>query len=259
MNLIYISKHSTSYPAVDIQNFLAALNKPISDLFCKGKNYFIVLSNDISIKCSMGMAGEFVINSFNIKQLTSLAQADREKIIQHSLTWKPNNCHFELIFSDEETIVQVFYCNDRFGKFHIYTNHQELCENVEKIASGFIGRFIITPQEWMYNFIHYTDAKLFRQALLEQKKLCSGIGNYLRIELFYYAKFHPDITIGQLTDEMKLNFYYLCLQLIEGHYRGTAEKVIYEKKFCPNGHQVIKEKKGGRPFHHCPVEQIIGL
>ena len=98
-----------------------------------------------------------------------------------------------------------------------------------------------------------------REALLDQKQLCSGIGNYLRIEIFYYAKFHPDVTIGKLTEGMKLNLYHICLNVIQGHYQGTIDKVVYEKQYCPNGHLLTKEKRSGRPFYYCSVEQVIGL
>jgi len=246
LNLVYIAKHSNAFPDINLETLSAALNKSIVDIFFKGKYNFIVLSDNVSIKVHFGMSGQWVINTYDKKQPTPS-------------TIKPNNTHFELIFSDEETIVQVFFVNNRFGKFHVYTDHQTLCENVEKIANGFLGRFIITPQEWLFNFSLYTGAKLLREALLDQKQLCSGIGNYLRIEIFYYAKFHPDVTIGKLTEGMKLNLYHICLNVIQGHYQGTIDKVVYEKQYCPNGHLLTKEKRSGRPFYYCSVEQVIGL
>jgi formamidopyrimidine-DNA glycosylase len=173
------------------------------------------------------------------------------------------NTHFELNFVsidantglvDEE--VRLFYVNSRFGEFNIFTTQQQLIDALDRLAPGFIGRFPITKEYWMERFSTFND-RLIRGILMDQKILCSGVGNYLLAEILYYARLYPDITTRQLSVEMISHLYDVCLYVITGHYRKTLEKVIYNRKICPNGHTISRETRGSRPMFFCAVEQTI--
>lgn len=101
--------------------------------------------------------------------------------------------------------------------------------------------------------------------LLMDQELIAGIGNIFADEICYQAKVLPYRKAGSLTDEeIKALFDKIkwtlkrAVQLnadLEGHgdvflipHRGKGGK-------CPRGHELEKEKIGGRTSWFCPVEQ----
>jgi len=231
-------KYGGKYPDVDMNLLQGAVGKPIVDIFCKGKEYYICLGGNISIRAHHIMKGHWMF------------EPDQP------------NTHFELNFVsiDEKTglvdeEVRLFYVNSRFGEFNIFTTQQQLIDALDRLAPGFIGRFPITKEYWMERFSTFND-RLVRGILMDQKILCSGVGNYLLQEIMYCARLDLEVTTKKLSTEMISHLYDVCLYVITGHYRKTLEKVIYKKKVCPNGHQLIIGKTGGRPSFYCPIEQL---
>lgn len=227
-------RYGDKFNDVDITKLIPALGQPLLDVFCKGKAYFIRFTNEISLRAHAGMEGHW---SF-----------EHEK-----------HAHFRFDFGitpNAKQGVSIYYVNQRFGDFNIFTSEQELAQEVNRLAPGFIGRFLLTLEEWLYRVSKFTAGKMVRRALLEQDSLCSGIGNYLLAEILYYAKLHTEITFGELSQERITNLYHVCAFTVKGHYEGTLQKVIYGKQYCPNGHQIEKPRRGGRGMWHCPVEQI---
>lgn len=56
------------------------------------------------------------------------------------------------------------------------------------------------------------------------------VGNFLLAEILYYAKLHPDVTVGNLSNQQISELYDICLYTVKGHYENTLQKVIYGKK-----------------------------
>ena len=262
-----VFKIGSSFQNVDIRALIPALDQPIVDIFCKGKEYFFMLANHITIRAHRGMAGYWTVDP------------------------DPNlrNTHFRLDFSESLTnnpdingfyhpTISFYFVNTQFGQFEILTTEHELITAVNKLASGFIGRFILTKEEWTYTLSNISKTKTLRTVLMDQKELCSGVGNYLFSELMYHAKLNPYIYVGDLfqisqkpeTYGQPVNLvgylYDVCLFVINGHYRKTLEKVVYTKDVSPNGHKIIGEKrntkgeivktKGTRTTWYCPAEQF---
>jgi formamidopyrimidine-DNA glycosylase len=231
---IAATRYGDKFNDVDITKLIPALKQPILDIFFKGKAYFIRLTKDISLHAHFMMDGVWAF--------------EHEK-----------HAHFRFDFGltpDAIEGISVYYVNQRFGEFHILTSEQELANEVNKLAPGFLGRFLLSQEEWMFRISKFSGRKMLRKALMEQDSLCSGIGNYLLAEILYYAKLHPNITIGELSPEQKTDLYWICGLTIKGHYNGSLEKVIYGKRYCPHGHDIVKIKDGNRHLWYCGVEQV---
>jgi len=244
MILVNAFKCSDSFNQVNLNLLVPALNQPIVDLFCKGKEYFLVLGNGVSIRAHCGMAGHWSMVHSNAANFNANTQ------IQF-----PSSTHFRFDFSNDDNtkFLTLLFVNERFGEFEIFSTIQQLQTSVDRIASSFIGRYILTLEEWRINFNSFTDRKSLRAAMLDQKELCSGIGNFLLAEIMYYAKLHPDATIGTVKAIPNGidNLYHLCKTVVEGFYTGRLDKIIYNKKECIRGHPVSHSKKGGRTAWYC--------
>lgn len=226
-------KLSDKFEHINLNLLIPALRQPILDIFFKGKAYFIRFSRNLCIYAHHFMSGYW--------------------------TFEPEkHAHFRFDFGltpDAKEGVSLYYINTRFGDFEILNSELELENKLNRLAPGFIGRFLLSLEEWQFRISRFGKTKMVRRALMEQDSLCSGIGNFLCMEILYYAKLKPNATFGDLSLQQTVNLYNICLFTVKGHYDGTLEKVIYGKRYCPHGHEILKLKNGNRHIWYCGVEQ----
>jgi len=219
-----------------------ALDQRIVDIFTKGKYYFICLANGVTVKAHRGMEGHW---DFDMPD--GLA-----------------NTHFRLDFNTSTESYYpcrtLYFVNTRFGSLEILTSQIQLDAALSQIASAFIGRFILSKNEWCQRINEIMASRrktnLIRDVLLDQRMLCSGIGNYLIAEIMYYAKLHPLITLDKLQLAELYGLYDLCSWVVKGHYDHSLRKVIYNKSQCPCGHPISKIESKGRKAWFCSAEQL---
>lgn len=233
------------FPDLNLNALQRAIDLPLQDIFCKGKNYFIKLGGGIFIHAHHAMKGKWVTES-GIK-----------------------NSHIKLTFAryqytDGEITdileeVTIYFQNDRFGLFEIGLGEEKLQEKLDTLADGFIGRFRLDHAGWGLAVGMMGPKKKVRDALMDQYWVCSGIGNYLCVEIFYVAKLHPDALFSKLTEKQKSDLFYICEKVVQGHYSGGREKQIYKQKIAPCGEKIVTEKFGQRTFHWVPSVQTLGI
>lgn len=189
-------------------------------------------------------------------------------------TKKSSHSILEFKYENEEKNFVILFFQDsmRIGTFKIIYEDDIGTKNdpFEKIGPEARG----IPRETFMEIFRSKKAKKQRlcEALLDQQLIC-GIGNYLRAEIMYFAKLHPKIIIGKLTeDELKI-LHNAIVTIIEesieseattcGHYddsihTGSYEPVIYGKSMCPK--KTIIETfndKHKRTVHYAPAIQIL--
>lgn len=108
--------------------------------------------------------------------------------------------------------------------------------------------------------------------LMEQQRI-SGCGNYLRAEILYRSKIHPNKQLHHFTDEeiyiVFINFrnivleIYNCHGVADSNYKnmngtpGTFVLSCYGRTLDPYNNQIETFKEnGGRTIHWCPAIQI---
>ena len=111
----------------------------------------------------------------------------------------------------------------------------------------------------MLGLSKFTKRKGLRGVLFDQEAVCSGIGMYLFVEIFWCANLHLDAKIGKLTTEQLSDLYDICKRVVEGHYKNTRQKVIYHQKIDPNGNKIESKKMCGRTFWWVPTTQTLGI
>ena len=159
----------------------------------------------------------------------------------------------------------TFYYNDirSFGNIYIMLTERELNIHLNKIGKplpidGF-GNQIIHPINKV-EFINNTKRnpnKFLVDALMDQKTICSGIGNYLQNEIMYVAKLNPYVMIKELTDVQINTVFDISLDIIKDSYKyggvsikdykdinnkkGTYQDhiKIYRKKLDPLGNKIV--------------------
>ena len=257
MYLVNAFRYGDRFSNVDICFLRNALDKPIVDIFCKGKEYFICLANNITIHAHHGMEGHWRIENDQDPSLVvdnTHFRFDFKMVLPNNYKSNPYSTTSEF-----QPDLVLYFVNVRLGSLEIMTSKKELDDAVNRLAPSFIGNNKISMQEWLMRISTINKGNLIRVALMDQKQICCGIGNYLLIELLYFCRLNPETSFGQLSQNKLEEMYHIFDAVINGHYKKTLVKVIYQKKKCPNGHDLTKSKVGGRTFYHCPVEQTFIL
>lgn len=197
------------YDDIDIELCTKALDQPLEDVFCQGKHYFICLAEGVVIHAHFMMGGEWT-----------------DKYVE--------GAHFRMNFGE----VKVYFNSFRFGKFEILST----LEKFEELAPDFLGRNRITLEIWLQRFNKIQGKSNLRKLLMDQKRLVSGIGNYIIAEIFYRAKLHHSVTVKELSEQQRIDLFHISKNFIEGMYRGTEEKMVYKKGVDPYGNKVVGVK-----------------
>lgn len=113
---------------------------------------------------------------------------------------------------------------------------------------------------------------------LMNQKLLSGIGNYLKAEILYASRIHPQSKASTIAKDQALTIELInhSLNLILRSYRsggltirtyispsgikGTFDTLVYNHQYDPNGYKVLKgEFQDKRTTHYCPEIQTLGV
>lgn len=171
--------------------------------------------------------------------------------------------HSHLCFVNEESIFgfdHLFYTNVRtIGGYITFISKYEVYQNkLDSLASPIgLGPNVISLDE-LKNNIKRSKNRLFANCLMDQKSVCSGIGNYLLSEIFYACGLNPYVKCGELSDELVDRFYTKANLVIKESYdkggvsvrdyRDTSgtkgeyqkELKVYGKKVDPSGNKVVR-------------------
>jgi len=186
-----------------------------------------------------------------------------EKKDKHSNLWikfgKEENGFYREIFR--------LYYNDarKFGSFNIYKDLGELFKkNGPCLMSASLNKYkkyqikdAATFDIWNKSLKNTKlKNKPICEFMLEQKHV-SGIGNFLRCEILYKCKIHPNKTLEKLTESEIKILYEKTLEIIYKFYSSQGIFECYGEKFDPLGNKVEKyndSKK--RTVHFVPNIQV---
>jgi formamidopyrimidine-DNA glycosylase len=244
-NFVGLEVLSNKFPDLNLNALKRTLDLPLQDIFCKGKHFFIRLSNDVFLTAHHGMKGWWTNE-----------EGDK-------------NAHIKLSFARYEYTdgeitdileeVAIWYSNQRFGKFEIGLGQDKLQDKLDALAPGFIGRFLLDQAGWDLSVAGFSPKKKVRDALMDQYCLCSGVGNYLCAEIMYVARLHPNALFSKMTKKQKSDLFKICSDVVIGHYSGGRQKQIYKQKVAPCGGEIVAQTFGQRTAHWVPTVQTLGV
>jgi endonuclease-8 len=222
----YLKKELINYDA-----FIAKLPSKITNVIVKGKTIFISLENDTSLVITHGMTGYW--------------SSDNEK-------------HARVKFVLDSEVSELFYVDPRnFGSIIICLNKEELYFRENKL-----GPYVLNDSmtfDTFYSRISKKSKSKIAVALLDQN-LISGIGNYLRCDILWYAKIDGDTRICELTTSQKTDLYNasinICRYYADLSYELDFTPEDYERDFYiymeeddVYGNQVYTKTLNCRTFH----------
>lgn len=237
----------------------------LSTITCKGKKsiwIFEHLGGELYMTSTLGLTGRF--------------------------TWiQANNTHITLRFLLPSGEERILYYDDslKYGNVVIYNDPAAVIKALKSIGPDLLTYAIDLANEvsiFGEEITAESYLKVVRGKRIQGKQVCnflmeqkyfSGVGNYLKAEILYRCKFHPNRTLGSLSDYDVETLRIVSLETIYEAYccngltiqnywdpdgiAGTFPVAVYRRDVDPEGRKVIKEKfTDGRTTHWCPDVQV---
>jgi len=209
--------------------------KKFSDVFCKGKNIFIVLANRTVYHCHLGLTGRWIYNNSTDALKYETAQLD---------TGKEGYAHFvdprKIGFFNQISVQEMNAAVSELGPDVRSITFEDLVAGISKRQRSMIG------------------------AVLLDQKILSGIGNYLRSEVLYYARIDPRRKIASFEDRDYRHLYkaitYVYKKVIDSggeleYSGGTYIPRIHGQETDKKGRKIVMEKISGRFMYWVPEVQ----
>lgn len=230
INLDILSGKYLKKELCNLDVFKSSLPCQIQEVIIKGKTIFICMENKYSLIITHGMSGYW-----------------SDKIEKHA------RIKFECKNSDE-----LYYVDPRnFGTITICLTEEEYYFRQHKL-----GPYVLENNITYNDFYSRLDKKpksKIAVALLDQN-LISGIGNYLRCDILWYAKINGESRIEDLTLKQRKRLFdasiNLCRFYAEMSYTLDFTPYDYDKDFLIYmqdmdiyGNPVLTKKLNGRTFH----------
>ncbi len=222
------------------------IGKTFKDILRKGK-YLIFVFEDSFLLSHLRMEGKyfFVLDDHNI------------------------NKHMHVIFHLNNGYKLIYQDVRKFGRMHYYDNYEDL---VNSLNLGVDANLAIDQIDDLYNKIKKSNKPL--KTLLLDQSFIAGLGNIYVDEVLYQAKLLPNMPANIVSYEDLSNILKACQDIldlaiinkgttirsytsslgVEGNYQNYLK--VHTKKYCPEGHEIITYKIGGRTTYLCPSCQV---
>jgi formamidopyrimidine-DNA glycosylase len=158
----------------------------------KGKYLWIRLSNGRAqdLPCFVvfhfGMTGSFVFKGRELPVYQSF---------QISSTWPPKFTKLLIKFENAE---EVAFCDPRrLGRIKVFQNENALQSNLLAALAKDCLTDLITG-EYIFSKVQKCSSPI-KTLLLDQQKVCCGIGNWVADEVLYHSRIHPGTKSNQLS------------------------------------------------------------
>jgi DNA-formamidopyrimidine glycosylase len=157
--------------------------------------------------------------------------------------------------------VETLYFNDqrRFGTIKFCKDEDEYIKKIKSIASGFLGKYQISFDEFDKNVKKHS-SKNITKTLMDQKSICSGIGNYLISEICYLTGINPFNNFDNLSSKQIKLLYDTISKTIQLSYKAGGASIrnysdlkgndgaytysfnVYNQKQDPEGNEIHKKE-----------------
>lgn len=194
----------------------ALLGRELLGVSRKGKYMWFDLEGSNGVLFHFGMTGCFLIQGEDVPQYKSFSVSD---------FWPPKFTKLELIFSNGKHL--AFVDPRRLGKAKVLSQPAESSEPVASLARDPYTEGI-SIEEFRTQLSRYSAP--IKSILLDQQKVCCGIGNYLADEVLYQSGIHPLTPANALTPEM---VHHLA-QCIDSVIRIAVDAKADYRKFPEN-------------------------
>lgn len=236
-------------PPLNFVQFKRQLPLKCVEVQKKGKVLFIYFERDWCLISKLGMSGWWYVT------------CDEPK-------WKPVTKNVVMHFRGEDDKDLIFSDYRNFGTLQFTQDKQVIQREMSALAPDILDKDI-KFQDVMKNINGLSTAKqewLLEDALIDQKMIVSGIGNYLKSEVLYDARISPLRKVKDVTaQEWRTIFgsakricqmmYRILLKMRPELYIGAMK--VYHKDKDPLGNDIKQHKtKSGRTTFWVPILQV---
>ncbi|HHE39088.1 MAG TPA: bifunctional DNA-formamidopyrimidine glycosylase/DNA-(apurinic or apyrimidinic site) lyase [Candidatus Cloacimonetes bacterium] len=247
------------------------LNKKIVSLFEERKgtirNFIRVPTCEFGSISAISRRGKYIIfHTSNGYKFVIHLRMTGKMIFEKNLDKKSTHERAYFIFDDKTKL--IFDDVRAFGKIQIYDikNRIESLEKLglEPLSDDFTAEYLRK---------RFRNRRSSIKNLLLNQSIVAGLGNIYVCEILYRAKISPQKKGNELSIR-KLNLIVketkkVLKEAIKyngttiSDYRSVEDKTgefqkflnVYQKKECPQGHQIKRIKQVGRSTYYCPVCQ----
>lgn len=236
------------------------------DILCRGKQIFFFFENGLSFNSTLGLEGHWYYFKSNHNERGPL----------DIYLSNPNYKKFALHFGYQKEIngkswditeSEIWYDDKRpFGNFRIWT-WQDSFNKMKQIGPDLLTTttpildinplvksllpnifFEIATLQSYANSIRMSrrSRMLLCVFMMDHQDYFAGVGNYIKSEVLYKARIHPNRTLGSLNDQEIVNLFYSSLNVISEAYvcgglthgtfldpdgmTGTFVKLVYKRE-----------------------------
>lgn len=230
MSLDILSGKYLKKELVNYEIFKASLPCKIKEVLVKGKTIFIYLENKFSLVITHGMSGYW-----------------SNEMEKHS------RMKFKCDDKDD-----LFYVDPRnFGTIIICLTEEEYYFRLHKLGPNILKDNITFDD--FYSRLSKKPRSKIAVALLDQN-LISGIGNYLRCDILWYANINGETRIEDLTLKQRKKIYEAAVNICRYNadlsynldftpYDYDRDFFIYMENEDIYGNPVLTKRLNGRTFH----------
>lgn len=166
---------------------------------------------------------------------------------------RSNNNILELDFLNNNKVEKIYF-NDtrRFGRLYWLT-HEQLQDKLNDMGPDVLDQSFT---EKVFDEI-FSQKKLQNKMIvqvLNDQKIISGIGNYLRADILYLSKIHPETKVENLTKQ-RLKILYENIKIVIEYASTHNDTIIYGKTEDKLGNPVKKMTITNRTIWYVPAVQ----
>lgn len=231
-------------PPKHITLFKSNLPSKVNNVFAKGKFIYIWFQNNFYLWNTLGMTG----------------------------TWsKIKTPHSRILFKFKS--FKIYFTDMRnFGTIRFSFNPQSIQEKLNIIGPDILQ--LDTNQNYLFSRIKKMKTKKTLGEVLLNQCIISGIGNYLRADILWYAKLSPYRSLSSLTKKNWSDLYNSIIEITWFHFnyeKGIKFKKIknikffnkyldidfftYQQKQDIFGNKIVRENLNNRSIHWSPKYQ----
>lgn len=240
----------------------------VADVFCKAKYIFIKLQNQsgiIYLHSHLNMTGRWSwvqsdYSRLSLSLIDPSSQLNLNSSSQTNSSPQPNsssqpNTNLSPPINSSPQPFQVYFDDIRkFGKFEIYSE-REVTKVLNDLGPDILSDILDIQTWWQHLSNRGKNMNKNICTILMDQAYISGIGNYLKSEILYYARIRPDHSLKELNQEQIQALWYYSytiprLSLQSGgltisdfkdpdNMDGTFRKVVYKNKVDPYGYPIL--------------------
>jgi formamidopyrimidine-DNA glycosylase len=188
--------------------------------------------------------GEYMVSHL---MMTGVFSTEKDKYAGLEFVFKDNS----IFFSDKRKFARIEF-----------VDRETIEKELEKLAPDMIENEI-NSKDFITKMRKYPKANI-GVLLMDQNKVISGIGNWLRTEILYAVHLHPSTKVKDVDDEKLKEIYTKTKKILKDGYKNGGVSVVdfqhidgkkgnhqnylkvYKKKKDPEGNEVKVIKIGGR-------------